>query len=114
MVKKMKKYISIILTYLAFSISGFIGLSFYMYNYFGKLIENSDNLIFTIIGISLLSLLVTELYLFTVSLIAIIGYFVSKYKNLDDYIKAFKYLIWIHLSLIIGFTLLCFVSFGNK
>jgi len=110
----MKNHVRIILAYLAVSISGFTGLALYMYIYFGKLIENSDNLIGTIISISLYSLFLTELYLFAAFLIAVIGYFISKYRELDDYIKAFKYLVWIHLALWIAFTFLCIISFKNS
>ncbi len=110
----MKKHVCIILAYSAVSISGFIGLALYLYTYFGKLIENSDDLVGTIISISLYSLFLTELYLFAAFLIALIGYFISKYRDLDDYIKAFKTLSWIHLAIWIAFTFLCVISFKNS
>jgi hypothetical protein len=89
---------------MAFSISGFIIMEFYLYNYIMGLFNSSDNVLLTIFVSAASALILTDFYLLSVFILTIIGYFISRFNQKDDYIKAFKYLSWIHLVILVVFS----------
>jgi len=101
---KMKTHTRIVLIFMALSISGFIVLEFFLYNYIMGLFNSSDDVILTIFVSAVSAFILTDFYLLTVFIITVIGYFISRFNEKEDYIKAFKYLSWIHLVVLILFS----------
>jgi len=100
----MKKYIRIILIYLALSITGFAGLFFFLYKYIDGLFKSSDNVVVTIFISSIYSLITLDLYLLVNFFIAVTGYSISRFNQLEEYTIAFKYLSLINLVIWILFS----------
>jgi len=101
----MKKHLRIIFIYIGVSILGFIALEFVLNKYTSGLVESTDNLPLMILFSSAYVLISTWLYLFVIFLIASAGYIISRFRGREEFITAFKYLSWIHLAILILFSI---------